>query len=89
MRRMKTSTKEITKVHQPTTKDWSMLKKVVRYLGSSPIGWTRIEPTGDFKLDLHLPGKANLKEQPGGWNPVQGDVGKDRPSVKAVKKAKQ
>eukprot|EP00971_Amphidinium_carterae_P011873 233773-Amphidinium_carterae.2 len=45
------------------------------------IGLTRIEPTSDFKLDWHLPGKASLKEQPGGCNPVKGDAGKDRPSL--------
>eukprot|EP00971_Amphidinium_carterae_P295335 5865131-Amphidinium_carterae.5 len=40
-------------------------------------------------LDLHLLSRANVKEQPGGWNPTKGDVGKDRPSLKAVKKAKR
>eukprot|EP00971_Amphidinium_carterae_P008321 164229-Amphidinium_carterae.2 len=64
---------------QPTTKEWSMLTKVVRYLGSSPTGWTRIEPTSNFKLDLHLPSRASVKEQPG----------TDSPSLKAVKKAKR
>eukprot|EP00971_Amphidinium_carterae_P270326 5363744-Amphidinium_carterae.2 len=33
---------------------------------------TRIESTSDFKLDLHLPGRANFTEQSGGWNPVKG-----------------
>eukprot|EP00971_Amphidinium_carterae_P338389 6475689-Amphidinium_carterae.1 len=42
-------------VHQPTAKDWGMLKE----------------------------------ERPGGWNPTKGDVGKDRPSLKAVNKAKR
>eukprot|EP00971_Amphidinium_carterae_P216759 4302884-Amphidinium_carterae.4 len=92
MRRARTSTKEITRgsdellasaVHQPTAMDWSMLKRVVRYLGSSPSGWTRIEPTSDFKFDLHLPGRANLTKQSGGWNLAKGDVGKDRPSLNA------
>eukprot|EP00971_Amphidinium_carterae_P062249 1232304-Amphidinium_carterae.3 len=60
-------------VHQPTTKDWSMLKKVVRYLGTCAIGWTRIEHSIDLKLDLHLPDKANVSDQVGGWNPLKGE----------------
>eukprot|EP00971_Amphidinium_carterae_P349910 6491290-Amphidinium_carterae.2 len=68
--------------------DSGMLKKVVRYLGCIAIGWIRNERTDDCKLDLHLPGRSSLMEQPGGWNPLKG-CWKDRPSLKAVKTAKQ
>eukprot|EP00971_Amphidinium_carterae_P047757 940464-Amphidinium_carterae.2 len=39
---------------------------------------------------MRLSSRANVKEQPRGWNPTKEDVGKDRPSLKAVtKKAKR
>eukprot|EP00971_Amphidinium_carterae_P350936 6491818-Amphidinium_carterae.2 len=41
---------------------------------------------GDHEsADLHLPSSAYVQEQPGGWHPTKEDVGKDRPSLKAVK----